>query len=280
MSVTQIDDFAFQASGLTSITLPDTVKSIGNFAYNNCSLLTYVYIGSGITSIGNSAFLGCTSLRSFYILSPTTPTLGTTVFTPYVANSTAYIYHNLSSAPYTSYFNNFVYVYPLMCFLENTKILTNTGYRLVQDLRKGDLIKTFKDGFVPLNMIGKKEIYQPCCADRIKDQLYVFPKQGEVFEDLVITGCHSILVDEFKKDEEKKTIDLLGEIFITDNKYRLPACLDERTHIYPEKGQHMIYHFALDNDNYYYNYGVYANGLLVETGSQRYLKELSEMTLF
>jgi len=35
----------------------------------------------------------------------------------------------------------------------------------------------------------------------------------------------------------------------------------------------------LENDNYYTNYGVYANGLLVETSSKRYLKELSEMTL-
>ena len=36
---------------------------------------------------------------------------------------------------------------------------------------------------------------------------------------------------------------------------------------------------ALENDNYYMNYGIYANGLLVETCSKRYLKELSNMTL-
>ena len=34
-----------------------------------------------------------------------------------------------------------------------------------------------------------------------------------------------------------------------------------------------------ENDNYFGNYGIYANGLLVETCSKRYLKELSNMSL-
>ena len=280
MSVTVIDDYAFQGTGLTSITLPNTVTSIGNFAYNNCSLLTYAYLGSNISSIGNSAFLGCTSLSTVYIMSYVAPTLGTNAFTPYVTNNTLYLYPGLSTSPYTSYFNKFVYNWPIMCFLENTKILTDKGYMPVQDLRKGDLIQTLRNGFVPLNMIGKKEINNLALNERIKDQLYVFPKNEEVFEDLVMTGCHAILIDEFKEGDREKTQDLLGDIYITDNKYRLPACIDERTQVYQNRGPHMIYHFALDNDDYYMNFGVYANGLLVETGSQRYLKELSDMTLF
>ena len=48
---------------------------------------------------------------------------------------------------------------------------------------------------------------------------------------------------------------------------------------YETLGSYIIYHFALENDNYYNNYGIYANGLLVETCSKRYLKELSKMTL-
>ena len=57
------------------------------------------------------------------------------------------------------------------------------------------------------------------------------------------------------------------------------ACLDERAQPYLEEGVFTIWHIALDNDNYYFNYGIYANGLLVETCSKRYLKELSGMTL-
>jgi hypothetical protein len=40
-----------------------------------------------------------------------------------------------------------------------------------------------------------------------------------------------------------------------------------------------IYHIALENDDPYMNYGIYANGLLVESCSKRYLKELSKMRI-
>jgi hypothetical protein len=60
----------------------------------------------------------------------------------------------------------------ITCFKEDTKILTNTGYILIQDLRKGDLIKTSQNGFLPIDMIGKKEIHHPASQQRIKDQLY------------------------------------------------------------------------------------------------------------
>ena len=116
----------------------------------------------------------------------------------------------------------------------------------------------------------------------IKDQLYKCNNKNypEISEDLVITGCHSILIDNFINDEQmEKAISINGYLCITDNKYRLPACVDERSIIYEEKGLFNIYHIALDNDDYYMNYGVYANGLLVETCSKRYLKELSNMTL-
>ena len=179
---------------------------------------------------------------------------------------------------------NSIYLYnsQLICFKEDTRILTDKGYIMIQDLRKGDLIKTLKDDFVPLHSIGYKEIYNQAIKDeRFKDMLYVCCKENypEIFEDLIITGCHSILVDEFKEDEEKDVKKLLGEIYITDDKYRLPACIDKRTEIYKNTGTYRIYHIALDNENYYSNYGVYANGLLVESCSKRYLKECSKMTL-
>ena len=42
----------------------------------------------------------------------------------------------------------------------------------------------------------------------------------------------------------------------------------------------MIYHFALENDDFKMNYGVYANGgLLVETCSINYMKNKSNMQL-
>jgi hypothetical protein len=46
----------------------------------------------------------------------------------------------------------------LVCFKENTKILTNEGYKPIQILKKGDLVKTLKDGFKSINMIGQRRI--------------------------------------------------------------------------------------------------------------------------
>jgi DNA-binding beta-propeller fold protein YncE len=165
------------------------------------------------------------------------------------------------------------------CFKSDTKILTDKGYIPIQDLRKGDMVKTLLHGYKPIDMIGKRDINHQAISERIKDQLYQC-SHSEVFEPLVITGCHSILVEEFTCNEQReKTSEVLGDIYITDDKYRLPACLDERASVYEIPSNYTIYHLALENDDYYMNYGIYANGLLVETCSKRYLKELSNMDL-
>ena len=99
-----------------------------------------------------------------------------------------------------------------------------------------------------------------------------------MFEDLIITGCHSILVDKFKNDEQMEKVSQMDDgIFITDNKYRLPAVFDENASVYEVPGMYTIYHFALEHEDYFMNYGVYANGLLVETCSERNMIELSGM---
>jgi 6-phosphogluconolactonase (cycloisomerase 2 family) len=172
------------------------------------------------------------------------------------------------------------------CFKEDTKILcfidNKEIYVKIQDIKKGDLVKTFKNGYLPVNIIGKKDIYHPISKERIKNQLYKCSQNeyAELFEDLIITGCHSLLVDNFINEEQKqKVIEVNEKIYITDNKYRLPACVDLRASVYENEGTYTIYHFALENENYFWNYGVYANGLLVETCSIRYLTELSNMSI-
>ena len=67
-SVTSIGDYAFEdCTGLTSVTIPDGVTSIGDYAFYNCSGLTSVTIGEGVTSIGDRAFYDCTGLTSVTI---------------------------------------------------------------------------------------------------------------------------------------------------------------------------------------------------------------------
>jgi hypothetical protein len=131
-------------------------------------------------------------------------------------------------------------------------------------------------------MSGKSTIHNHDNNERIKKRLYKCTKENYpelVYDELILTGCHSILVGELTDEQLEKTMKELEKIYITDKNYRLLTFLDPRAETYQVEGEFPIYHLALENENYYMNYGIYANGLLVESCSKRYIKELSGMTL-
>lgn len=175
--------------------------------------------------------------------------------------------------------NNITYITPV-CFGENALILTDRGYIPINQLRERDLVKTYKHGFKPIVSIASRTMYQSSTTTRSKTQLYqcTIDKYPELFTDLLLTGSHSILVDSFTTREKEKAIEVLGDIYQTDDKLRLPVCADNRSRVYPVIGKHRIYHIALENQNETHNYGIYANGLLVESCSIRYLRDFSDLT--
>ena len=78
-SVTSIGNYAFRScSGFTSIEIPNSVTSIGDNAFYGCSGLTSATIGNSVISIGNYAFYGCSNLKTVTNLSTLTFTKGST----------------------------------------------------------------------------------------------------------------------------------------------------------------------------------------------------------
>ncbi|GHU02070.1 hypothetical protein FACS1894147_03170 [Spirochaetia bacterium] len=67
-SVTTIGDWAFYGcTGLTSVSIPASVTTIDVAAFSGCTALTSVSIPSGVTTIESEAFSGCTGLTSVSI---------------------------------------------------------------------------------------------------------------------------------------------------------------------------------------------------------------------
>lgn len=68
------DDTFYDCSLLTSVIIPNSVTSIGRYAFYGCSSLKTATIGNSVTSIGESAFRDCSILRDIYCKNPEPPT--------------------------------------------------------------------------------------------------------------------------------------------------------------------------------------------------------------
>ena len=66
-TVVELQPAAFSYTGLTSVTVPGSVKSIGREAFRNCNELTEVTLEDGVTQIGARAFKDCSKLQTVTI---------------------------------------------------------------------------------------------------------------------------------------------------------------------------------------------------------------------
>ena len=120
-SITSIGVGAFQGcNDLTSVIIPNSVTSIGDNAFENCRGLTSVIIPNSVTTIGNSAFSGCEGLTSVTIGSGV-KSIGVDAFcgcpnmsSVYISDLTAWcriVFHGFFSNPlsYPGHFMTFDY---------------------------------------------------------------------------------------------------------------------------------------------------------------------------
>jgi len=199
---------------------------------------------------------------------------------------TYYLMYN-SWVPQTSYnmFRSAGLPTLLTCFKEDTKICCFVDnvekYVPIQTLKPGVLVKTVNNGYVKIKFLGRSLMFNPSHKDRIKDRLYrcSMENYSELFEDLYMTGAHSILVPKLSDVQREKTVALFGHVYLTDRRSRLMTYLDERSEPYDKEGEFTVWHFALEHEDRHVNYGVYANGLLVESASIRWMEEFSNMEI-
>jgi hypothetical protein len=314
-----IDQLAFVSSALISITIPSSVTTIGQFTFtgsqlqtitfasgsnlqyipngmfNNCSLLENINnIPATVTSILEYAFNQCPSLTYISFDGEIPPTVSSnsvfnSSYSPLVIGYLQnYALTSDWETAFSQYSNSITFsgnTIDSSCFLANTKILCVKDHKeiyiAIQDLKVGDRVKTLASGYQKVSAIGRSTIMNHANTERITNRLYKCSKENypQLFEDLYLTGCHSILKNTLTAKEKKDTIKFLGQIYVTEKKYRLIACFDNKAVPYENEGIFDIYHLALEHHNDYMNYGIYANGLLVESISKANLKS-SQMVLY
>lgn len=82
----------YGCTGLTSITIPNSVTEIVEYTFRGCSGLTYVNIGSAIKTIYSYAFCDCTKLTDVYCYAENVPDTYSNVFGgSYIESATLHV---------------------------------------------------------------------------------------------------------------------------------------------------------------------------------------------
>jgi len=266
---------ASQTSGVWSFYVDGVSIAVSITSYPTTAAMTTPYIGAN--HLGNANING--NMNQFLVFNR--------VIT---ADEIYFLVNNPSQVGFSSSVTS-IPILPYPCFLEGSKILCLDpisdveSYVPVETLRPGDLVRTSLNGHKAVFHIGKRTLPNPAKDPEPRNRLYRFPCRisPKMTEDLCITGEHCLLHKKLSHELEEQVRRHMGDIYITEYQYRVPACLDNRAIPYSDyndsKEPVTIWHFALENHNPYHNYGVYANGLLVESCSIQYLTEMANMEL-
>ena len=166
----------------------------------------------------------------------------------------------------------------LSCFLEGTEIRgADDIYRPIQTLRPGMKVRSI-NGDRAIHSIGKSIVFLPDNDLRQIDRLYRYDsnKNAGLMSDLILTGGHSVLLKQATENQLNTMLKNFDAILVTESHIRMMACMDGRAEPYRDpsgNSEYTIYHIALESDDPDANYGIYANGWLVESCQQSVLKK-------
>ena len=282
--VTSIADACFKdCTSLASVNMDDAsiLQTIGDYSFSGCTSLTSITIPSSVTSLGDYAFAECRNLESVIYNGPnnldSNSSVGSTPFLNDTSINQVYFYntdYTAETSPDTGVFNTTLYpsgtsyAYSPYCYNEGTLVQCVDKYVKIEDLRKGDLVKTYLHGFKPIEFIGKNKT-----INSQHDNLYSMYK----INDLIVTGGHFILVDDLSGNKLQNVHSNSHSQFYNlnlkiDDKYCLLACDYVNAERIIDNKVYNIYHLALEGENE--RYGIYVNnGVLSEsTSKEHFLK--------
>ena len=176
--------------------IPATSSTSGQFAmFNSVDATTSLYtlnrnstqVAAGTTNLNFQLYMTGAALNDIYN-SSVSPNVAVTQTTSTSAYPTLTGFAINSSGSYNVPQNS-----SIACILKGTKILTDSGYKLIEDITMDDKIVTHDNRIVKINDIHMMVLYsREKTAPRII-------KKGEynAFEDLYISEGHGILIDDY-----------------------------------------------------------------------------------
>jgi len=179
--------------------------------------------------------------------------------------------------PNSTYY--YVYISPLSppCFNEGTQILClnkqlEEVYTPIQNLRPGNIVKTYIEGYRRIHLIGKGSLQNNSselhCMYKLEKENY---KTSNMIDDLVVTGDHAIMVDKAYAIGERVKHMYDKVLVVAKESKKFSKIEDNNIYTY--------YHFSLENDGFAERtFVVYANGALAETTSETCFSE-NKLTL-
>ena len=265
---------------LNNIVLPLNITTINDSAFKDCSALTDIIFPNDIATLGNTIFQNATLLNVISWEEPSNvSSIGTDIFDG-ITNSMDVTYYltadydslNATSKSLQSQYpaeTEYTYISGPSCYAVGTKILCLINnmeqYLNIENIKKGTLVKTYKQGYVSVELIGKSKI-----INRTNNKLSCMYKLKN--GNLTVTGGHSILVNELPQYITDNPCGFYKNNYIINGKPLLLACDSELFEQITYVKQFTTYHLVLDVTKLspeQLMFGIYVNDdILSETTSK------------
>jgi surface protein len=145
-----------------------------------------------------------------------------------------------------------------LCYVDNEERYIN-----IKDIKPGFLVKTYNEGYVKV-----KHIFKQKCFNSEKNTMKKFfvmdkSKNDLLTKDLIITGGHSVLLDNLTEEQYNKMKSSKTKYIKVHDKYKLLAFFNEDFVGKTDKSEETVYLLVLEADDDLKVYGVYVNGGMI-----------------